>query len=84
MNKSLPKYEAYIIKSRSNAICVHAFETLAKAEAAIFNHTLYKTGSMIAVVTSIESARAVLPVRASRVSRFPQTRLPDGIELWVC
>jgi hypothetical protein len=77
-----PEYEAYCIHPFGANIRVYAFQSRAIAERSATHRTLWEleadAGKLIAVVGSMESARAVLPKSA----RWELSA--EHCELWVC
>jgi len=84
MNTTMPdpKYEAYVVRRTNVGVQVHAFKQKDAAErAASVRHSIYALqlpeGKLIALVGSIESARAILPGGLQEFCR-PLT----GAEMW--
>ena len=85
-----PGYEAYIIRRSNVSVQVHAFKEIDAATNALQKlPPLYDLempgGRAIAIVGSIESAHAILPVRAQQATHVLQTgkAVPEHTELWI-
>lgn len=82
------RYEAYLLQPSNNGVQVHAFKTIAACERSLpTNRSLYglqaPEGRLIALVGSMESARAVLPGGAQQIVRCGRSSLPANAELWI-
>jgi hypothetical protein len=83
-----PKYAAYLLQPSNVGVQVHAFTTLAACERSFpTNRSLYELqapeSKLIAPVGSMESARAVLPGDAQRITRCGRSSLLKNAELWI-
>lgn len=79
------EWKAFLLQPFGNSTLVYAWLEPDRAYAYLSEPTETLAPATIAVTTSIESARAVLPSNARKIaSQHAKTVLKHGAELWLC
>ncbi len=80
-----PKYVAFLLRQSNNGVQVHGFMSVEDAEAAaatgLHELTLPK-GKLVALVSTPESALAILPAGARWHIRDPDKKIPKYTVIW--